>query len=228
MSQRTTRRRPAEGSASTSTNAADAPGDAVVLDAAGVAPRRPKNGKAMQADAAAPRQVADARSAARLDDASDDDDEIDDGLRKDAKLQKLALQLRANLLSGFFTPYDQFRAKFGVPRSAYEAIGKGTTSKLSSPAHLEDDRRAAADLLHQPALRDRVLRRGRRSRRERRTACHCAVDAARAPLRRALGSVGRRAAASPLQHVLTSTVTSHSETVDTTEHWNHACIPRAM
>ena len=109
--------------------------------------------------------------------------------------------------------YDQFRAKIGVPRSAYEAIGKGTTGKLSSPAHLEDDRRAAADLLHQPALRDRVLRRGRRSRRERRTACHCAVDAARAPLRRALGSVGRRAAASPLQHVLTSTVTSHSETV---------------
>jgi len=226
MSQRTTRRRPAEGSASTSTNAADAPGDAVVLDAAGVAPRRPKNGKARQADAAAPRQVAAARSAARLDDASDDDDEIDG--RKDAKLQKLALQLRANLLSGFFTPYDQFRAKFGVPRSAYEAIGKGTTSKLSSPAHLEDDRRAAADLLHQPALRDRVLRRGRRSRRERRTACHCAVDAARAPLRRALGSVGRRAAASPLQHVLTSTVTSHSETVDTTEHWNHGCIPRVM
>ena len=111
----------------------------------------------MQADAAAPRQVAAARSAARLDDASDDDDEIDDGPRKDAKLLKLAMQLRANLLSGFFTPYDQFRAKIGVPRSAYEAIGKGTTGKLSSPAHLEDDRRAAADLLHQPALRDRVL-----------------------------------------------------------------------
>ena len=152
MSQRTTRRRPAEGSASTSTNAADAPGDAVVLDAAGVAPRRQKNGKAngkaRQADAAAPRQVAAARSAARLDDASDDDDEIDDGPRKDAKLLKLAMQLRANLLSGFFTPYDQFRAKIGVPRSAYEAIGKGTTGKLSSPAVVVEKAGALRELLN--------------------------------------------------------------------------------
>ena len=44
--------------------------------------------------------------------------------------------------------YDQFRAKIGVPRSAYEAIGKGTTGKLSSPAVVVEKAGALRELLN--------------------------------------------------------------------------------